>query len=465
MTNLESGQGESIVAELHEGNVEAVAALAYLAEAFEANPTAAFAKTAADWRQWLVDEGYTPDSVVEVIRQVLASELDAAQQEALFNNVAAGLTLGEVAKRIHAQSPTLVNTLLRHVDHGAALQAAVLGVSGGSGKLLNAPQTTGSSLALRTVAKHLQNEFYESADSEVKSHDPNGLITPKDQIERFIGSPAAGGLNAQGDQNLTSPPTVRERIRQDALQARTTIDTVNSGGNANEYPVVSDLDIINDLRFSSADPVELNSEKSRSSQSTAGLGNASAEREVERYDLKGDITPRDRIQDIIGSPGGVNSSDRIIIGDLVKPVFPLEFITDVLRLNKDFSSLESKYPEYSSVLKQIQNRFDNVAREDAREMLEEFDTIKEDVEKEVVKLNEILVSLSNRYPRLRSDLKEIQFEFHIDIIKSIKSFVDSRVLKTLEADEADDVAKAEVAELNIFLEEFSDKLAVVLVKE
>ncbi|MCX5939367.1 MAG: hypothetical protein NTW02_14515, partial [Cyanobium sp. LacPavin_0920_WC12_MAG_62_9] len=187
MTNLASGQSESIVAELHEGNVEAVAALAYLAEAFEANPKAAFAKTAADWRQWLVDEGYTTDSVVEVIRQVLVSELDGTQQEALFNNVAAGLTLAEVAKRIHAQSPTLLNTLLRHVDHGAALHAAVLGLSGGSGKILNAGQPTGCRTGLSTLARHLQYEIDPSAELGVDSYDPNGNITPRDQIENFIG--------------------------------------------------------------------------------------------------------------------------------------------------------------------------------------------------------------------------------------------------------------------------------------
>jgi len=160
VTNLQSGKGDAIVAGLLEGNAEAVAALAYLAEAFEADPQAAFAKTASDWRQWLEDEGYTPDSVNAVIRQVVASELDAAQQQALSNNVAAGMTLGELAKGIHAQSPTLLNALLRHVDHGAALHTAVLGAAGGTGKN-PISMTSNPKSILNQTSSHLRNEILD----------------------------------------------------------------------------------------------------------------------------------------------------------------------------------------------------------------------------------------------------------------------------------------------------------------
>lgn len=415
MTNLASGQSESIVAELHEGNAEVVAALAYLAEAFEANPKAAFTKTAADWRQWLVDEGYTTDSVVEVIRQVLVSELDATQQEALFNNVAAELTLGEVAKLIHAQSPTLLNTLLRHVDHGAALHAAVLGLSGGSGKLLNAGKPTGLSRGMSTVARHLQNEMGPSAEPGVDRYDPNGVITRRDQIENVIGKPS--GLNDNRDDvNLIATNTPAERITQDALRADTTIETANREGKANENPAVRVVDDIADLRFSSPSPVE---------------------------------TPREKIDNVIGRPPVVNISDTIIGGDQARPGFPLEFMKDVLKVNNDFSSLESKYPKSSPFLKLIQDKLDIKAREI---MLEQFDNIKEDkedVEIAVLKVNELLVSLANDNTDYRTQLEKIQFEFDIDIYKSIKSFLVAPALVKV---------AAEVPELLQSLEDLNDKL-------
>lgn len=420
MTNLASSQGESIVAELHEGNVEAVAALAYLAEAFEANPKAAFAKTAADWRQWLVDEGYTPDSVVEVIRQVLASELDAAQQEVLFNNVAAGLTLGEVAKRIHAQSPALLNALLRHVDHGAALQASLLGVSGGSGKLLNAGQPTGSRTGLSPVAEHLRKEIYASAaDPGVERYDPNGEITPRDQIENFIGR-------------------VGEPIKKDYVTARTKIDNVNSGGNADEYPDVLEADKIIDHRSSGADP-EPNSEESLSAQASIELGTATAERGVERYDPDGVITPREQIDNFIGKTDGVNSIDsqpfatekasELIFPDSGESGIPLDFMKAVLEVNYDFMSLESRFPRYSKFLRQIQLKFD---RDVNIKVLEKF-RITEDIDKAIIRVNERLRLLARINQEDVDVLSRIAFEFDFDIYKSIDKFLASPPLVNLAA--------------------------------
>jgi len=183
MTNHKSVQGDAIVAELHEGNGEAVATLAFLAEALEADPQAAFAKTVADWRQWLVDEGYMPESVVPVIAQVLASELDAAEQQALLNNAAAGLTLAELAKGIHAQSPTLLDALLRHVDHGAALQAAVLGAAGGRAlfnKPVNYTAESNASHKLKSVYS-----VYQEVKEMISNVNSNGSVGEHPAVYKY----------------------------------------------------------------------------------------------------------------------------------------------------------------------------------------------------------------------------------------------------------------------------------------
>jgi len=347
--------------------------------------------------------------------------------------VAAGLTLGEVAKRIHAQSPTLLNALLRHVDYGAALQAAVLGISGGSGKLVNALQTTGSRSGLSTVARHLQNEIYASAEPGVERYNPNGVITPRDRLDNFIGRPDE--LNDKRDENLTPLPTVGERITQDALKAGTTIETVNSEGKANEFPVVSDVDKISDLRFAGSDPVELNSLEGLSPQPSIDVGNASDEPGVDRYDSNGVITRRDQIDNFIGKTDGVNSNDsqpfatekasELIFPDSGGSGIPLDFMKAVLGANYDFMSLESRFPRYSKFLRQIQLKFDSDVN---NKILEKF-PITEDIDKAIIRVNERLRLLAriNQLERINQEdvdvLSRIAFVFDFDIYKSIDKFL------------------------------------------
>ena len=150
---------------LNETNVEAVAALAYIAEVVEGNPEAAFTKTLGEWRQWLDDEGYTASSVEGVINSVLAAELDAAQRDALTRNLTPGTPLQETVQAIHRLKAGLVETFLAHVDHGAMLHAAVLGVSGGTARRPDNTIASGAGTRLNKVQHHLSKELGAVAQS------------------------------------------------------------------------------------------------------------------------------------------------------------------------------------------------------------------------------------------------------------------------------------------------------------
>ena len=165
---------------LSEENVEAVAALAYIAEVFDADPEAAFAKTLGDWSRWLSDEGYIPASVEEVIRQVVATELDAADQLSLLNSLSAGMTIREAVNQINGQAPGLISALLRHVDHGADLHAAVLGVSGGTGRkesIGSQGAKLSSQSRLSRVQAHLKGELVAFVEMD-------NTLYKKDQRDR-----------------------------------------------------------------------------------------------------------------------------------------------------------------------------------------------------------------------------------------------------------------------------------------
>ena len=174
LTNLHSDRPGAIASDLNEGNVEAVAALAYIAEVFEADPETAFAKTLAEWSEWLGDEGYTPASVEKVIRQVVATELDAPHQSTLLVSLSEDMSVLEAVQKINAQAPRLIGALLRHVEHGADLHAALLGVSGGTGR--REAFEVGKSLSnplMRKVQEHLNRELAlnepEKNDNDVVS--------------------------------------------------------------------------------------------------------------------------------------------------------------------------------------------------------------------------------------------------------------------------------------------------------
>ena len=208
------GDGTEIVAALNEENVEAAAALAYIAEVFESDPEAALAKTLGHWSQWLGDEGYTADSVEQVIRQVVAAELDAINQSALLDVMSADITVREAVNCINGQAPSLIAALLRHVDHGAALHAAVLGISGGTGR--RAPLTglggnnkPGES-RLEKVQTHLRKELGAVLETKsVVSRDQSrtdGLQAPEKALRKELG-------NVRGQDNVATSKGV-QTLRQ-----------------------------------------------------------------------------------------------------------------------------------------------------------------------------------------------------------------------------------------------------------
>ena len=163
MANINQGNSTETFSALDEENVEAASALAYIADVFESDPDGAFAKTLGHWRQWLGDEGYIADSVEQVIRKVVAEQLDSTNQLLLLEKMIPDISVNEAVSRINSHAPGLVDALLGHVTHGANLHAALLGVSGGKGKNnLNASNPP----SLDKVAKHLKNELAYQGEIE-----------------------------------------------------------------------------------------------------------------------------------------------------------------------------------------------------------------------------------------------------------------------------------------------------------
>ncbi|WP_295459145.1 hypothetical protein, partial [Synechococcus sp. UW140] len=170
MANINQGNGTETFSALDEENVEAASALAYIADVFESDPDGAFAKTLGHWRQWLGDEGYIADSVEQVIRKVMAEQLDSTNQSLLLEKILPDISVNEAVSRINSHAPGLVDALLGHVTHGANLHAALLGVSGGKGKNnLN----VSNPISLDKVAKHLKREVL---------NDNSSAIDPKETI-------------------------------------------------------------------------------------------------------------------------------------------------------------------------------------------------------------------------------------------------------------------------------------------
>ena len=141
---------------------------------------------------------------------MLEAELDGAQRSALLAGVSASMTVREAVNHLHPQAPGLIEAMMRHVDHGAGLHAALLGVSGGTGRRSADFSNSGSRTSLGRLSK------------------------TANLIKREIGDLG-----------------FKESFRVDSDVADFAVRTGNEYGLADRFAVLGDVDKIEDRRFAS----------------------------------------------------------------------------------------------------------------------------------------------------------------------------------------------------------------------